>query len=174
MADAAAEPDRRLSGRRLLTAFIALGVALVALTVWATFLVRSTYAADTRRTDVETVQSVARRVVTNFYSISYQTFDQDTQRVYADLADKFKEQAIQQLGSAWKQTVTANQLVSRAAVAASGVINLSPKSAEVMVTVRRTSQSAQVKTPVGSFASAQVQLTKVGGRWLVSGMGGLQ
>lgn len=174
MADAAAEPDRRLSGRRLLAAFVALGTALVALIVWAAYLVRSTNAADTRRSDVEAVQTVARRVVTNFYSISYQTFDTDTQRVYADLADKFKEQAIQQLGATWKQTVTANQLVSRAAVAASGVINLGPKSAEVMVTVRRTSESAQVKAPVGSFASAQVQLTKVGGRWLVSGMGGLQ
>lgn len=174
MADAAAEPDRRLSAGRLLTALIALGVALVALVVWAVFLVRSTNAADTRRSDTEAVQTVARRVVTNFYSISYQTFDADTQRVYGDLAEKFKEQAIQQLGAAWKQTVTSNQLVSRAAVTASGVINLNPKSAEVMVTVRRTSQSAQVKAPVGSFASAQVQLTKIGGRWLVSGMGGLQ
>jgi hypothetical protein len=174
MADAATEPDRRLSGRRLLAAFLSLGAALVALTVWAAFLVRATYAADTRKSDVEAVQSVARRVVTNFYSISYQTFDADTQRVYADLADKFKDQAIQQLGATWKQTVESNQLVSKAAVGASGVVNLSPKSAEVMVTVRRTSQSAQVRSPVASWASAQVQLTKVGDRWLVSGMGGLQ
>jgi hypothetical protein len=174
MADASTEPDRRLSGRRLLAAFLSLGAALVALTVWATFLVRTTYAADTRKSDIESVQTVARRVVTNFYSISYQTFDTDTQRVYADLADKFKEQAVQQLGATWKQTVTSNQLISKAAVATSGVINLSPKSAEVMVTVRRTSQSSQVRTPVASWASAQVQLAKVGGRWMVSGMEGLQ
>lgn len=174
MADAATEPDRRLSGHRLLAALLSLGAALIALVIWASFLINATYTADTRKTDNEAVQGVARRVVTNFYSISYQTFDTDTQRVYADLSDKFKEQAVQQLGATWKQTVTSNQLVSRAVVAASGVVNLNPKSAEVMVTVRRTAQSAQVKSPVGSWASAQVQLTKIDGRWLVSGMAGLQ
>jgi hypothetical protein len=175
MADASAEPDRRLSPRRLAVTFALLGVALVALTVWASVrLVPKTYAADTRKSDIEAVQTVARRVVTNFYSISYQSFDQDAQRVYADLSDKFKTQAVQQLGTNWKQTVVANKLVSSAAVSASGVINIDAKSAEVMVTVRRTAQSAQVKTPSASWQSAQVQLTKVGGHWRVSGMGGLQ
>lgn len=174
MADASAEPDRRLSGRRTIAAFALLGALLVGLTVWAGYLADWTHNAATRRSDVDAVQSVARRVVTNFYSISYQSFDQDTQRVYGDLADKFKEQAIQQLGSSWKQTVVGNQLVSHAVVAASGVINISATSAEVMVTVKRTSSSSQVKSPVSSWASTQVQLSKSGGRWRVSGMGGLQ
>lgn len=174
MADAAAEPARRLSGRRERAAMLGLGAALVALAAWAAYLVDVTHAADTRRGDIDAVQGVASRVVTNFYSISYQTFDTDTQRVYADLAEKFKEQAVQQLGATWKQTVVANQLVSHAAVATSGVVNLGARSAEVMVTVRRTSQSAQVKSPVASWASATVQLIKAGGRWLVSGMAGLQ
>lgn len=174
MADASAEPDRRLSGRRLVAAFAVLGVLLVALTVWAGILGDATYRADGRKADVDSVQSVARRVVTNFYSISYQSFDQDTQRVYGDLSTTFKEQAVQQLGTSWKQTVVTNQLVSHATVAASGVVNISAKSAEVMVTVKRTSSSAQVKSPVASWASAQVQLEKAGGRWRVSGMGGLQ
>ena len=189
MADASAEPDRRLSagrgrlgamldrrvrGGRLGAAFAALGLIFIALTVWAGFLAKSTYAADTRKSDIAAVQEVARRVVTHFYEISYQTFDQDTQRVYTDLDSAFKAQAVQQLGSTWKQTVVSNQLVSSAVVYASGVVNINSKSAEVMVTVKRTSQSSQVKTPVSSWASAQVQLTKRGGDWKVSGMGGLQ
>jgi hypothetical protein len=179
MADTSAEPDRRLnsggpSGRRLVTAFAFLSALLIGLTVWAGFLADWTRAADGRNTDIASAQTVARRVVTNFYSISYQTFDQDTQRVYADLSTAFKEQAIQQLGTSWKQTVVTNQLVSHAVVATSGVVNISPKSAEVMVTVKRTSSSTQVKAPVSSWASAQVQLSKAGGRWRVSGMGGLQ
>jgi Flp pilus assembly protein TadG len=190
MADASAEPDRRLSagrggrvgamldrrfrGGRLGAAFVALGLVFVALTVWAGFLADKTYAADTRKSDIAAVQKVANRVVTNFYGISYQSFDQDTQRVYADLDSAFKAQAVQQLGSSWKQTVVGNQLVSSAVVYASGVVNISAKSAEVMVTVKRTSHSTQVKTPVSSWASAQVQLAKRGGDWKVSGMGGLQ
>ncbi|MCW2946935.1 MAG: hypothetical protein JWR24_3652 [Actinoallomurus sp.] len=174
MADTSAEPDRRLSGGRLAAAFAVLGVALVGLSVWAGFLVDQTYTGDTRTSDIQAVQSVARRVATNFYSISYQSFDQDTQRVYADLSNTFKDEAVQQLGTSWKQTVVSNQLVSHAVVAASGVINISAKSAEVLVTVKRTSQSTQVKSPVSSWASAQVQLAKTGGRWRVSGMGGLQ
>lgn len=189
MADASAEPDRRLSagrggrpgamlerfpGGRLSAAFTALGLVFVALTVWAGVLADRTYAADTRKSDIAEVQNVARRVVTHFYEISYQSFDQDTQRVYADLDSAFKAQAVQQLGSSWKQTVVGNQLVSSAVVYASGIVNITSRSAEVMVTVKRTSQSAQVKTPVSSWASAQVQLTKRGGDWKVSGMGGLQ
>jgi hypothetical protein len=190
MADASAEPDRRLSagrggrlgamlgrrfrGGRLGAAFAALGLAFVALTVWAGFLADKTYAADSRKSDIAAVQKVANRVVANFYGISYQTFDQDTQRVYTDLDSAFKAQAVQQLGSSWKQTVVGNQLVSSAVVYASGVVNISAKSAEVMVTVKRTSHSTQVKTPVSSWASAQVQLTKRGDDWKVSGMGGLQ
>jgi hypothetical protein len=174
MADTSAEPDRRLNGGRLAAAFALLGVLLVGLSVLAGFLANWTYAADNRKSDISAVQDVARRVVTNFYSISYQSFDQDTQRVYADLADKFKQQAVQQLGSSWKQTVVGNRLVSHAVVAASGVINISPTSAEVMVTVKRTSSSTQVKSPVASWASAQVELAKTGDHWRVSGMGGLQ
>jgi hypothetical protein len=186
MADASAEPDRRLSagrggrlgamldrrfrGGRLGAAFAALGLVFVALTVWAGFLANKTYAAETRRSDISAVQDVARRVVTHFYGISYQSFDQDTQRVYADLDSAFKAQAVQQLGSTWKQTVVGNQLVSSAVVYASGVVTINSKSAEVMVTVKRTSQSSQVKTPVASWASAQVQLTKRGDSWKVSCM----
>ncbi|MFL5910214.1 MAG: hypothetical protein ACJ768_06555 [Gaiellaceae bacterium] len=155
-------------------AFATLGVVFVALAVCAGLLADQTYAQDTRKSDITAVQDVARRVVTHFYQISYQTFDQDIQRVYADLDSGFKTQAVQQLGSTWKQTVVGNQLVSTATVYASGVININSKSAEVMVTVKRTSQSSQVKTPVSLWASAQVQLTKRGDGWKVSGMGGLQ
>ncbi|GAA4606417.1 hypothetical protein GCM10023195_23100 [Actinoallomurus liliacearum] len=151
-----------------------LGVVLLALLVPVGYLADKTYAADTRRADIASVQTVARRVVTNFYSIGYQNFDQDAQRVYADMSDKFKAQAVQQLGTTWKQTVVNNKLISSAAVSASGVIDIQSKSAEVMVTVRRTAQSAQVTTPASTWQSAQVQLTKIGGHWRVSGMGGLQ
>jgi hypothetical protein len=174
MADASAEPDRRLSGRRLGVTLALLGVILLAILVPVGYLADKTYAADTRRADIEAVQTVARRVVTNFYSISYQSFDQDAQRVYADMTDKYKAQAIQQLGTTWKQMVVSNKLVSSAAVSASGVINIDAKSAEAMVTVRRTAQSAQVQTPNSTWQSAQVQLTKAGGHWRVSGMGALQ
>jgi hypothetical protein len=174
MADASAEPDRRLSGRRLGVTLALLGVILLALLVPVGYLADKTYAADARRADIEAVQTVARRVVTNFYSISYQSFDQDAQRVYADMSDKFKAQAVQQLGTTWKQAVVSNKLVSSAAVSASGVIDIQAKSAEVMVTVRRSAQSAQVQTPSSSWQSAQLQLTKIGGHWRVSGMGGLQ
>jgi hypothetical protein len=174
MADASAEPDRRLSGRRLGVILSLLGVVLLALLVPVVYLADKTYDAEARQADIDAAQTVARRVVTNFYSISYQSFDQDAQRVYADMAGKFKEQAVQQLGTTWKQTVVNNKLVSNATVSASGVINIDAKSAEVLVTVRRIARSAQVTTPASSWQSAQVQLTKVGGHWRVSGMGGLQ
>ncbi|GAA4483313.1 hypothetical protein GCM10023191_004710 [Actinoallomurus oryzae] len=166
--------DRRFRGGRLGAAFAALGLIFIALTVWAGFLAKSTYAADTRKSDIAAAQEVARRVVIHFYEISYQTFDQDTQRVYADLDSAFKAQAVQQIGSTWKQTVVSNQLISNAALYASGVVNISSKSAEVLVTVTRTARSSQAKTPVSSRVSAQVQLTKRGDDWKVSGMGGLQ
>jgi hypothetical protein len=167
-------PAAETTPRRLGVTFAALAVLFIALAVWAGVLTKTTYAADTRKSDIAAAQSVARRVVTHFYEISYQTFDQDTQRVYADLDAGFKAQAVQQLGSTWKQTVVGNQLVSTAVVYASGVITINSKTAEVMVTVKRTSQSTQIKTPVASWASAQVHLTKRSGGWKVSGMGGLQ
>lgn len=174
MADASAQPHRRLSGRRAVLVFAVLGVLLVGLSVLAGLLADKTYAAESRQADVDSVQTVARRVVTNFYSISYQNFDQDAQQVYADLSDKFRQQAVQQLGTTWKQTVVNNHLLSKATVSASGVINISSKSAAVLVTVHRVAQSSQVKNPVSSWQSAQVQLTKTGGHWKVSNMGALQ
>jgi hypothetical protein len=169
----AKEPEKAERGR-LGIGFAALAVIFIALAVWAGVLTKDTYAADTRKSDIANSQQVARRVVTHFYSISYQSFDQDSQRVYADLDAGFKAQAVQLLGSTWKQTVVGNQLVSSAVVYASGVVTINSKTAEVMVTVKRTSQSSQTKTPVASWASAQVQLTKRSGGWKVSGMGGLQ
>lgn len=174
MADASAQPDRRLSGRRAVVVFAVLAALLVGLSVLAGLLADKTYAAESRRADIDSAQTVARRVVTNFYSISYQSFDQDAQRVYADLSDKFRQQAVQQLGTTWKQTVVNNHLLSKATVSASGVINISSKSAEVLVTVRRVAQSSQVANPVSSWQSAQVQLVKAGGGWKVSNMGALQ
>ncbi len=173
MADASAQPDRRLNGRRAVVPFAVLGMLLVGLSVPAGLLADKTYAAESRRADIDAAQTVARRVVTDFYSISYQHFDQDAQRVYADLSDKFRQQAVQQLGTTWKQTVVDNHLLSTATVSASGVIKINSKSAEVLVTVHRVAQSSQVTNPVSSWQSAQVQLTKVGGHWKVSNMGAL-
>lgn len=169
MADAAAEPRPWLRGRRLAAAFGLLLAAVVGLSVWAGFLVRDTNASATRDDDIEEVQRIASRSAVNYMSISYRSFDRDYQRFMADMDAKMKQQASQ--GSAQvKQAVQKNQLVSSAVVRWVGTTSIGKDSAQVAVTVDRTAQSTQVKSPVQSFGRFQVQLTKRHGRWLVSDM----
>lgn len=169
MADAAAQPDDRLNTGRIKWAFAVLLVILVGLSTWAGFLVDKSYAADSRESDVAKVRELAGETATAWFSISYQTFDQDYQRFLANMDPPMKAQA-SQISSQAKQSVTQNQLTSKGTLEDVGLTTIDRKTATVIVAVTRTAQSTTVKTPQTSPGRLQVMLTKEHGKWLVSNL----
>lgn len=176
MADTPAEPGRRLKIHWGRVAAVVLTLALLAIAGLAglKYTPYAFGADNTRQNDFDQVQTVARRVMWNFYSISYTTFDNDSQRFYRDMTDKFKATSVQQLGATLRKSVMDTQLVSKPTAVSSGVVNIDGNTAQVVVVITRSAQAKQVKTPQISKAGGKVDLTRVNGRWLVSNIGALQ
>jgi Mce-associated membrane protein len=169
VADAAAQPDDRLKPRGLKWVFVFLLVALVGLSTWAGFLVDKTYRADNRESDVAKVREVAGQTGTAWFSISYQTFDQDYRRFLTNMDSQMKSQA-SQISSQAKQSVTQSKLTSHGTLEDVGLTTIDRKTATVIVAVSRTATSTQIKTPQTAPGRLQVTLTKEHGQWLVSNL----
>lgn len=169
MADASAEPNRRLR----LAYWLAVPI-LLALAVWCGLLIHSASGHSTREADADEAQRVASRFLTNLYTVDYKTYDRHTQRLLGDLAPKAKD-LVEKGAARQKAVLTQQKLTVRSSVWSAGVITLASTTAEVAVTVNvtRTADAAKQKearSPQPGYVRAKVTLVKRDGRWLVSDM----
>jgi Mce-associated membrane protein len=168
--DAAEEPaepaGRTTLARRLPRAVLGLLVIALAVTsavLWSAG--RSATATAATRADV---LAAARQEAVNLTSQDYRTVDADLRRMADGATGQLADDLTRRAGEA-KQVVVKNKAVARGMAVEAGLVAVHGDAATALVAVDSTVTS-------GSAASAnrryrfQLDLTRVGGRWLVSNL----
>jgi Mce-associated membrane protein len=161
------EPARRNPpGRKLLPA--GLGLLVVALATASALLWADGRAAAATARDRADVLAAARQEAVNLTSQDYHTADADLGRMADGATGQLRDDLDQRAGPA-KQVVVQNKAVARGVAVEAGLVVLNGDQATALVAVDSTVSS-------GSAAAAsrryrfQLDLTRVGGRWLVSNL----
>jgi Mce-associated membrane protein len=161
VASAPPRPARRLP--RLLLGGLVVVLAAGSVALWAGN--RSAAAAATSRADV---LAAARQEAVNLTSQDYRTVDADLHRMADGATGQLRDDLDQRSGQA-KQVVVKNKAVARGVAVEAGIVALHGDTATALVAVDSTIDS-------GAAASAsrryrfQLDLTRVGDRWLVSNL----
>jgi Mce-associated membrane protein len=158
---------RSFTPPRWLTAVLA-GV-LLALVVTGGVLgwqLRQAQALQDRRTAV--LQAASEHAVT-FLTVDYRHVQQDTTDVLAMAAGQFKQQYAASRGRL-QQLVGQNKTVSTGKVLSAGVVSSDADSARVIVVADSEVRNLSSPQPQPRHYRLQLDLTKQGGRWLVTGL----
>lgn len=160
------EPSRWPHRRRLLP--VALGLlTLVLATASAVLWVggRSAAAAAGSRADV---LAAARQEAVNLTSQDYRTVDADLRRMADGATGQLRDDLDQRAGQA-KQVVVRNKAVARGVAVDAGLVALHGDQATALVAVDSTVSSGNSAAASRRYRF-QLDLTRVGGRWLVSNL----
>jgi Mce-associated membrane protein len=159
---------RVLSSRRILAAVLALLVAgSLGLLGWQLYY---TYLPD-RETDAAAAKSAvaaASEGAVAILSYTPETLDQDfataKSRLTGDFLSYYENFTQQIVAPAAKQkSIRTTAVVLRAALK-----EFHPDSAEVLLFVNQTTQSASLQQPTLASSSVEVKLTRANGKWLIS------
>jgi len=169
--DAAAEPPAAAprADRRPRVVRAALGLAAALLVVACALLAAAGRSARSAAADREAVLAAARQEAVNLTSQDYRTVDGDLRRM-GDGATGQLRADLEQRSAQAKQVVVKNKAVARGAAAEAGLVALGRDQATVVVAVDSTVSSAGVRTPVARRYRFQLDLSLVGGRWLVANL----
>ncbi|WP_369386412.1 hypothetical protein AB5J72_01490 [Streptomyces sp. CG1] len=163
---AARGTDGMTGGRaRLLSAgLVAATVLTTALCVWLGLKLSDQSAAQQRRQDI---LAAARQSALNFTSLDYRHYDQDSRTVLQGATGDFKRQFAAQTEQLTKLVVE-NKSVSEGQVLEAGIVRSDARSARVLVVA--DSKVTNTAAPEGQARTYRVQLdlVRVGGRWLTS------
>lgn len=143
-------------------------VALVAVTLALTarlVIVDRQVGADEDRRQV--VLQAARQQALNFTTIGYKSVDRDINRVIAGATGDFKA-SYQQNRKTIKETVTKNKSTSKGEVLDAGLVSIDSDSAVALVVADASVTNVAYKKPTLRNYRMQLDLAKVGDRWLVS------
>lgn len=146
------------------------GVLVVLVAVALAFTVRLVIvdhqvgADDDRR---QAVLQAARQQALNFTTIGYKTVDRDIDRVIAGATGDFKA-SYQQNRKTIKETVTKNKSTSKGEVLDAGLVSIDSDSAVALVVADASVTNVAYKKPTLRNYRMQLDLAKVGDRWLVS------
>lgn len=123
-----------------------------------------------RETLDEAPVTVARQEAQNFFSLDYRHADADIDRVLAVATDPFKKQYSDQRDTI-KKSLTDKKLTVSATVPDNGaaIEYLKDDRAQVLVAVNAKTTAGSAGTDDNRYR-ARIQLTKVNGDWLVSGV----
>jgi Mce-associated membrane protein len=166
--DEADEPATR-SGRRLRAPGLrfALSLAVVAALVVAAILGRQALIERSRAQDRADALAAARQVAANFSTLDYRTFAQDTARVSAESTGAFRSDFAAQAAQI-KQVVVSDKSVSTGTVGQVALVSITAKTARALVVLDANVTNTSSTTPTARHYRVQLDLTKVGGRWLAS------
>jgi Mce-associated membrane protein len=129
------------------------------------------------RPDQQTDDAAARSAITAasqgtvaVYSYASNTFDRDIasakSHLTGDFLAQYEREATTGVAAAAKQKL----MKTSAAVVAAAVSRLRPDSADVLIFLNQTTTTADAPGPAMSEGSMMVSLSKVDGKWLISGM----
>jgi Mce-associated membrane protein len=168
--EAGAEPvgsaPERVPGRKLprvALGLLVIGLAVVCAVLWTGG--RSARAAASSHADV---LAAARQEAVNLTSQDYHTVDADLSRMADGATGQLRMDLDQRVGQA-KQVVVANKAVARGVAVEAGLVALNGDQATVLVAVDSTVSSGSTATANRRYRF-QLDLTRVGDRWLVSNL----
>ena len=162
------EPRRRPAGP-LVPALAAVLVALVALLVflWWTRPGESAVSAD----DYAEALQAARSGIVDLTSFDHLTLDDDIEQIRRVATGDLREEAVAELDGRRQQIADLQAVVSTEVVGA-GVTRADDDAATVLMVIQSTQEGAASPQAQISRYRIQVDLEKVDGRWLLSGITG--
>jgi Mce-associated membrane protein len=137
----------------------------VAVVAWgAVLLVHDRQASDARRSALAQAGPLTTRIL----SYDYRSLDTDLSLARADTTGQFRQQFTDLTMRAVAPTARAQHVVTQANVTAVGVMDAKPDHAVALVFLNQTTSSTQLPSPEIAESRVRLELTKVGGQWLVS------
>ena len=117
----------------------------------------------------DTVLRIARQDAVNFATYDYHHLDSDFALVSNASTGTFQNQFVQST-KALKKTFIQFKAVAKGTVQDAGIVQLSKNRAVVIVYVDQTVQNANRPQPSTGRFRFEVDLTRVGGKWLISNL----
>ncbi|MFB6958222.1 hypothetical protein ACFCYB_14535 [Streptomyces sp. NPDC056309] len=150
---------------RLLSAgLVAATVLTTVLCVWLGLKLSDQRAAEQRRQDI---LAAARQSALSFTSLDYRHYDRDSGNVLKGATGEFKKEFAAQTAQLTK-LVAQNKSVSEGQVLEAGIVRSDARSARVLVVVDSKVTNAAAPEGQARTYRLQLDLARVGGRWLTS------
>jgi Mce-associated membrane protein len=146
---------------------LALTLAVVAALALTVVLGRQGLAQRAEAQDRADALAAARQIATNFSTLDYRTFDRDIARVAAESTGSFRSDFAAQAAQI-KQVVVSDHSVSTGQVGQVALVSSSASKARALVVLDANVTNTSATTPTARHYRVQLDLTKVGGRWLAS------
>jgi Mce-associated membrane protein len=158
----------RLAGRVTWIAAAVLGVLIVGLSVTAVVLGRSVGGAQDAVDRRAKVESAARQEAVNLINVDYKQAQQASDRILSGATGEFKDQWGTTVAKQFMDAMTNGHAVQTVQTVHAGVVNFDADSAETIVSISALVVTPQVPKGVQRNYRISMELTRVGGRWLVS------
>jgi Mce-associated membrane protein len=161
-------PAGTTSRRWVWIAAAVLGVLVVGLATTAIVLgvsVGDAQKTADRRTQIE---RAARQEAVNLVNVDYKQAQQASDRILGGATGEFKDQWAGTVAKQFTDVMTKGQAVQTVQTVHAGVVNFDSDSAETIVSVSALVVTPQVPKGVQRNYRYSMELTRVGGRWLVS------
>jgi Mce-associated membrane protein len=153
----------------LVTALAVLLVLLLAAGGWL-FFTRPT-ASSVRTADYVAVLQAARSEIVDLTSFDYLTFDEDVAKVKRITTGDLRTEAVDQLDKTRQDVTTAQAVVSTEVIGAA-VTSADDSHGTVVLFIQSTQKNNTVSQAQVLQYHVEAKLTKVNGRWLLSGIQG--
>jgi Mce-associated membrane protein len=153
----------------LVTALAVLLVLLLAAGGWL-FFTRPT-ASSVRTADYVAVLQAARSEIVDLTSFDYLTFDEDVAKVKRITTGDLRTEAVDQLDKTRQDVTTAQAVVSTEVIGAA-VTSADDSHGTVVLFIQSTQKNNTVSQAQVLQFHVEAKLTKVNGRWLLSGIQG--
>jgi Mce-associated membrane protein len=157
------------AGRAVRRAVALLAVLVVALAVACAVLLARSRSAEAAEADRAELLAAAKQEAVNLTSQDHRTVATDLRRT-ADGATGPLRADLDQRRAQTEQVVRKNKVVARGSALDAGIVARQGDSATVIVAVDSTVTSTASATPTSRRYRFQLDLSRVGGRWLVSNL----
>ena len=115
------------------------------------------------------VLSAARQIAVDFAVYDYRHIDTDFNRVANESTGSFKSQFVSSSAGV-RELIIKAKAVSKAEIAAEGLVDATPKRASVVVALDRTVTNTSAPKGQHDSFGLQIDLVRVNGHWLASGV----
>jgi Mce-associated membrane protein len=148
-----------------------LGVIIVGLAVWASFLGKDVWAAQGKVDQRDAIRQAARQEAVNLMSIDYRNPQKAADQVLSGTTGEFKDQWASQSKVFVDQITKAQATSTVQSDPKVGIVSMDEDSAEAIVSVSSTVSFPKVKQPMTRDFRFSMSLTRSDSRWLVSKLG---
>jgi Mce-associated membrane protein len=150
--------------------------AVVALAVIAVCATAATAAGAVKLSDHDQtkdlrtqVMSAGRQIAIDFAVYDYRHIDADFTRVANESTGKFKSQFVTQSAGV-RELIIKAKAVSKAEIAAEGLVEATPGHASVVIALDRTVTNTSAPKGQRDSFGLQIVLVRIDGKWLASGV----